>query len=54
MTDEIAADPVLSEDVLKEVMPGNMRRGEHFLGLMKRLIEFLKVKTTTTILQIQC
>lgn len=34
---------VLPDDVLAEVVPGNIRKGEHFLGLMKRLIEYLKV-----------
>jgi len=47
LTDEVRADPVLSEDVLKEVIPGNIRRGENFLQIMKSVIEYLKVKHLT-------
>ena len=38
---------VLSNDVLLEVVPGNIRRAEHFLGLMKRLVEYLKSRLRT-------
>ncbi|XP_019851833.1 PREDICTED: TFIIH basal transcription factor complex helicase XPD subunit-like [Amphimedon queenslandica] len=36
------ANPVLPDDVLQEALPGNMRRGEHFLLFMKRFAEYLK------------
>ncbi|CCK71246.1 TFIIH/NER complex ATP-dependent 5'-3' DNA helicase subunit RAD3 KNAG_0G01890 [Huiozyma naganishii CBS 8797] len=36
--------PVLSEDLLTEAIPGNIRRAEHFVSFMKRLIEYLKTR----------
>jgi DNA excision repair protein ERCC-2 len=30
------------------VVPGNIRKAEHFIGLMRRLIEFMKAKLKTT------
>lgn len=41
--DHLRAGPVLSDDVMKEVVPGNIRRAEHFVGLMRRFTEYLKV-----------
>lgn len=34
---------VLPEDLLKEAVPGNIRRAEHFVAFLKRFIEYLKV-----------
>jgi len=42
IADRLKGEPVLSEDIINEVVPGNIRRGEHFVGLLKRLIVFLK------------
>jgi DNA excision repair protein ERCC-2 len=44
--DQIRPEPVLPEDAqaLVEAMPGNMRRAEHFIGLLSRLIEYLKTR----------
>ncbi|TID14933.1 hypothetical protein CANINC_004604 [Pichia inconspicua] len=36
--------PVLSTDVLDEAIPGSIRRAEHFISFMKRLIEYLKTR----------
>ncbi|SMN21671.1 similar to Saccharomyces cerevisiae YER171W RAD3 5' to 3' DNA helicase, involved in nucleotide excision repair and transcription [Maudiozyma saulgeensis] len=36
--------PVLSEDLLTEAVPGNIRRAEHFVSFLKRLIEYLKTR----------
>ncbi|CCF56554.1 hypothetical protein KAFR_0B02570 [Kazachstania africana CBS 2517] len=36
--------PVLSQDLLKEAIPGNIRRAEHFISFLKRLIEYLKTR----------
>jgi len=44
VTDLLPADPVLSEDVMKEVVPGNIRRGEHFLSLLRRLVEYIRTR----------
>eukprot|EP01105_Mastigella_eilhardi_P015726 TRINITY_DN3599_c0_g1_i1.p1 TRINITY_DN3599_c0_g1~~TRINITY_DN3599_c0_g1_i1.p1 ORF type:complete len:546 (+),score=120.34 TRINITY_DN3599_c0_g1_i1:21-1658(+) len=44
MADELRGDPVLPEDVVNEAVPGNIRRGEHFTGYLKRFIEYLKTR----------
>ncbi|KAL3233496.1 General transcription and DNA repair factor IIH helicase subunit XPD [Nakaseomyces bracarensis] len=36
--------PVLPQDLLKEAIPGNIRRAEHFVSFLKRLIEYLKTR----------
>jgi DNA excision repair protein ERCC-2 len=36
------ANPVLPADVLQEAIPGNIRKAEHFVAFMKRLVEYLK------------
>ncbi|XP_065833449.1 general transcription and DNA repair factor IIH helicase subunit XPD-like [Oscarella lobularis] len=41
-TDVHMANPVLPDDLLQEAVPGNIRTAEHFIGFMKRLIEYLK------------
>lgn len=37
-------NPVLPDDVLKEAVPGNIRRAEHFIAFMLRFIEYLKTR----------
>jgi DNA excision repair protein ERCC-2 len=32
----------LPDDLLKEAVPGNIRRAEHFIAFLKRFIEYLK------------
>lgn len=41
-TDQLLANPVLPQDLLHEAVPGNIRKAEHFLTFLKRLLEFLK------------
>lgn len=36
--------PVLSQDLLKEAIPGNIRRAEHFVAFLKRFVEYLKTR----------
>ncbi len=36
-------DQALPDDLLKEAVPGNIRRAEHFVAFLKRFIEYLKV-----------
>ena len=36
----------LPDDLLKEAVPGNIRRAEHFVAFLKRFIEYLKVQST--------
>lgn len=42
--EEWLANPVIPADVLREAVPGNIRRAEHFLALLQRLVEFLRRK----------
>ena len=35
----------LPDDLLKEAVPGNIRRAEHFVAFLKRFVEYLKVKS---------
>ena len=41
-TDAIMANPILPDDILKEAIPGNIRKAEHFLSFLRRLLEFLR------------
>ena len=34
---------VLPDDLLKEAVPGNIRKAEHFVAFLKRFVEYLKV-----------
>lgn len=38
------SNPVLPEDILKEAVPGNIRRAEHFTAFLARFVEYLKVR----------
>jgi DNA excision repair protein ERCC-2 len=41
------ASNILSEDVVNEMVPGNIRRAEHFIAFMKKIVEHLKVRLRT-------
>ncbi|EON99652.1 putative dna repair helicase rad3 protein [Phaeoacremonium minimum UCRPA7] len=41
--DSFVANPTLPDDLLKEAVPGNIRRAEHFIAFLKRFMEYLKV-----------
>uniref|UniRef100_A0A7N6B7P5 DNA 5'-3' helicase n=1 Tax=Anabas testudineus TaxID=64144 RepID=A0A7N6B7P5_ANATE len=41
-TDIYLANPVLPDEILKEAVPGNIRTAEHFVGFLKRFLEYLK------------
>lgn len=43
-TDNMLANPVLPDAILQEVIPGNIRHADHFLGFLKRFIEYLKTR----------
>lgn len=43
-TDVILANPVLPTEVLEEAVPGNIRNAEHFVGFLKRFVEYLKTR----------
>jgi DNA excision repair protein ERCC-2 len=36
--------PVLPDDLLKEAIPGNIRKAEHFVAFLKRFVEYLKTR----------
>lgn len=40
----VDAPAVLPEDLLKEAIPGNIRKAEHFVAFLKRFVEYLKVR----------
>ncbi|KAI0273627.1 DNA repair helicase [Gloeopeniophorella convolvens] len=42
--DAFMSNPVLPEDLLKEAVPGNIRKAEHFVAFLKRLVEYLKTR----------
>ncbi|KAF9653113.1 transcription factor TFIIH complex subunit Rad15 [Thelephora ganbajun] len=43
--DGFMANPVLPDDLLKEAIPGNIRKAEHFVAFLKRFVEYLKTRT---------
>lgn len=43
-TDVVLANPVLPDQVLQEVVPGNIRTAEHFVSFLKRFVEYLKTR----------
>lgn len=43
-TDMVLANPVLPDEILKEVVPGNIRNADHFIGFLKRLVEYIKLR----------
>ncbi|MFS8027643.1 putative DNA helicase [Helianthus anomalus] len=45
------ANPALPYDILKEVVPGNIRRAELFLSVLCRLVQYLKGRLDTDIVE---
>ncbi|KAL1504663.1 hypothetical protein AB1Y20_008443 [Prymnesium parvum] len=41
-TDDVAANPVLPDEILHQAVPGNLRRADSFVSFMRRLVEHLK------------
>lgn len=46
--EQFISNPVLPDDLLKEAVPGNIRRAEHFVTFLKRFIEYLKTRMKVT------
>ncbi|KAG9300434.1 hypothetical protein G9A89_010059 [Geosiphon pyriformis] len=42
--DVYMANPILPDDLLKEAVPGGIRRAEHFIGFLRRFVEYLKTR----------
>lgn len=47
VTDAWLGNPALPDDILKEAVPGNIRRAEHFLSVLRRLVQYLKSRLLT-------
>ncbi|KAJ8642962.1 hypothetical protein MRB53_004710 [Persea americana] len=47
ISDNWLANPALPDDILKEAVPGNIRRAEHFLSVLRRLVQYLKGRLQT-------
>ncbi|TRY99770.1 hypothetical protein DNTS_020944 [Danionella cerebrum] len=43
-TDVYLSNPVLPDEILQEAVPGSIRTAEHFVGFMKRFLEYLKAR----------
>ena len=43
---ELLQHPLLDQDVLKEAVPGGIRKAEHFLSFMRRVLVCLKENLT--------
>uniref|UniRef100_A0A3P8TKB9 General transcription and DNA repair factor IIH helicase subunit XPD n=1 Tax=Amphiprion percula TaxID=161767 RepID=A0A3P8TKB9_AMPPE len=41
-TDVYLSNPVLPDEILKEAVPGTIRTAEHFVGFLRRFLEYLK------------
>lgn len=42
--EQLLANPVIPADVLEETVPGNIRKADHFIGYLRRLIQYLRDK----------
>ncbi|OLL22703.1 DNA repair helicase rad15 [Neolecta irregularis DAH-3] len=42
--DSFMANPALPDDLLKEAVPGSIRRAEHFVAFLNRFVEYLKTR----------
>lgn len=47
LADRVLSNPIVSDDMLNEAVPGNIRKAEHFLALLRRFLEFLRIKMKT-------
>ncbi|KAL7172353.1 hypothetical protein ACSBR2_031944 [Camellia fascicularis] len=47
IADTWLSNPALPNDILKEAVPGNIRRAEHFLSVLRRLVQYLKGRLQT-------
>ena len=47
VTDTWLSNPALPDDILKEAVPGNIRRAEHFLNVLRRLVQYLRARLET-------
>lgn len=46
--EEMLSHPILQKDIVKESIPGNIRKAKHFLPMLRKLIVFFKEKLNST------
>ena len=46
--DEMYSNPILQKDIIKESVPGSIRKAEHFLPMLRKLIVYLKKMLSST------
>ncbi|KMZ62803.1 hypothetical protein ZOSMA_441G00010 [Zostera marina] len=42
ITDNWLANPALPDHILREAIPGNIRKAEHFVAVLRRFVQYLK------------
>lgn len=47
VSDTWLANPALPDDILKEAVPGNIRKVDHFLRVLRRLVQYLEGRLET-------
>lgn len=47
VTDTWLQNPALPEDILKEAVPGNIRKADHFVHVLRRLVQYLEGRLET-------
>ncbi|CAB4291710.1 unnamed protein product [Prunus armeniaca] len=47
LTDTWLQNPALPEDILKEAVPGNIRKADHFVHVLRRLVQYLEGRLET-------
>lgn len=47
VADAWLSNPALPDDILKEAVPGNIRRAEHFVHVLRRLVLYLRGRLET-------
>lgn len=47
ISDTWLSNPALPDDILKEAVPGNIRRAEHFIHVLRRLVQYLEGRLDT-------
>lgn len=47
ITDNWLSNPALPDDILKQAVPGNIRKAEHFLHVLRRLVQYLRGRLET-------
>eukprot|EP00884_Botryococcus_braunii_P019385 jgi/Botrbrau1/612/Bobra.0161s0008.1 len=45
--EEWFSNPTVPDDILREAVPGNIRRAEHFCAFLRRLVDYLKARLAT-------